>query len=795
MSTRRVTRSATAALKELEKNAAAADSFVDRHTEVAETVNEPLTGENQAASTKAKSASKKRAATTEMESAPKRKKATLPAAKPTEAVKAKPVKAAKKTKVIAKRGWTLPHGMGLALSTAEHTETVSGGAEALPSSTSAVGPVEATEANLTQMDQDNDVPLPDIDDTSLSTATIEPAAAQLDTFETPKRLTRGSVKKIVIVNSGGKSSNNDKAKTVDIDIKIDKSLADYRMRTKRGTTNKYGLTRGYSPYPNRTVPTPEQCEDVHRILVETHGAVTQPEKAGPPSITVAGCGEVPAVLDALCRTIISGNTLMAHADKAVEKLAEVYGVKKDGVGAGSIDWDAVWQAPKSKLINAIRVAGCPDRKAGHIKATLDMVREEQKARAHAHIEGALVPGAQNEDDHHKAVEVQKVVENYLSLEHVRDMTADEALTEFLRYPGIGVKTAACVMLFTLRFPCFAVDTHVHKFCKWLGWVPEKANDVDTFNHGEHMVPDHLKYALHQLFIRHGQDCFKCRKATKPGSDGWNEAPDCPLEHLLDRNKAAAEDEEDADAEEEQATEGGSDADYGTTKEKKPKRARGKKKGNTAKAKADTDDQEEDATEDEDQAENSTVESEKKPKRSKGKQGSTSKAQAGSNTTEAENKPKRGKAKKKVNTTKVTAEADDQVEHAAGDEGQAENSTVDAENRPKGGKGKKGGTSKAQADSTTIEAETPKRGQGKKGATLKANTGEPADSSTIEAETKPKRGNGKKKGSTQKANAGVDAQVERAVEDEGQAGNGTIGAETKPKRGKGKKNAKALKVED
>ncbi|KAH8907860.1 DNA glycosylase, partial [Coniochaeta sp. PMI_546] len=301
----------------------------------------------------------------------------------------------------------------------------------------------------------------------------------------------------------------------------DKSMADFRKKTKRGTANKYGLTRGYSPYPYRTVPTKEQCEEVHRILVETHGMVTQPTNAPPPSLEVAGCGEVPAVLDGLCRTLISGNTLMAHADKAIVKLAETYGVLKHGVGAGSIDWNAVWLEPKEKLVDAIRIAGCSDRKAGHIKAILEMVHKEQEARALAHM---------------MALEVQKAVDDYLSLEHVRAMTADEALTEFLRFPGIGVKTAACVVLFTLRFPCFAVDTHVHKFCKWLGWVPEKASDIDAFNHGEHMVPDHLKYALHQLFIRHGQDCFKCRKNTKPGSDGWNEAPDCPLEHLLDRNK-------------------------------------------------------------------------------------------------------------------------------------------------------------------------------------------------------------------------------------------------------------------
>lgn len=122
---------------------------------------------------------------------------------------------------------------------------------------------------------------------------------------------------------------------------------------------------------------------------------------------------------------------------------------------------------------------------------------------------------------------------------MHSMTKDEAMAKFVSYPGIGIKTAACVTLFCLRMPCFAVDTHVHKFCRWLGWVPENADPDNCFRHGDFMVPDHLKYGLHQLFIRHGQVCFKCRKATKPGTKDWKEAPDCPLEHLLDRSKDEA----------------------------------------------------------------------------------------------------------------------------------------------------------------------------------------------------------------------------------------------------------------
>jgi endonuclease III len=295
----------------------------------------------------------------------------------------------------------------------------------------------------------------------------------------------------------------------------------FRIMVKRGKDNPYGLTPGFSPYPYRRVPTPEACEEVHRILTELHGEVKQPEKMPAASLEVAGCGEVPCVLDALLRTLISGNTTMALADAAIENLAQHYGLRQEGTGAGSINWDKVRLSSHQELIQVIKVSGNGPKRSHHIKQILDMVYEENIERAKMQAS----PG--------------KTTQNLLSLDHMHGMTKDEAMAKFVSYPGIGIKTAACVTLFCLRMPCFAVDTHVHKFCRWLGWVPEKADPDNCFRHGDFMVPDHLKYGLHQLFIRHGQLCFKCRKATKPGTKDWNEAPDCPLEHLLDRNKDEA----------------------------------------------------------------------------------------------------------------------------------------------------------------------------------------------------------------------------------------------------------------
>ncbi|KAJ9133463.1 DNA glycosylase [Coniochaeta hoffmannii] len=617
MSTRRITRSATGALKERDKNTPAV-TIHDANS----------------------APTKKRTASTKAESAPKRMKAALSAAKPAKA-------ATKPKATIVKRGWALPHGMGSGELTAENNGTSSGDAGQASSSTAAVQPLVENNTSLRQADEINDTPIPDNVDISDSKVVTEPPATEVCSAEQPKRLKRQATKHInyaedtpipdnaditaivvPLASTAGKADTPEvskrptrrAAKTVksedavessasmaeNIDSETNKADPDFKPRNKRGTTNKYGLTRGYSPYPHRTVPTPEQCEEVHRILVETHGAVIQPRKVPPPSITVAGCGETRSVLDALLRTRISANTLMDNADRAVEQLAKTYGIAQYGVGTGSIDWNAVRLGSMEKLTQAIRVAGTAKLKAGHIKTILDMVHDEQKARAHALVDGVPIPGAENEDDGQKALEVMKAVDDYLSLEHMRAMTTDEAIDEFVKYPGIAVKTAACVILFCLQMPCFAVDTHVHKMCKWLGWVPEKANETDTFNHGEHMVPDHLKYALHQLFIRHGQDCFKCRKNTKPGTKAWDKAPECPLEHLLVRNKTMAKGSED-EGEEEEAS-GGEGKAEGPTK-KKPKRAKGKKKA----SKVET--EEEAAAGGEEGAKNDTKH---KPKRSRGK---------------------------------------------------------------------------------------------------------------------------------------------------------------------------------
>ncbi|KAL8819138.1 MAG: hypothetical protein Q9223_002364 [Gallowayella weberi] len=314
-------------------------------------------------------------------------------------------------------------------------------------------------------------------------------------------------------------------------------------KAQKKKANPYGLTPGVSPFPGWPHPTAEECQQVNDLLSALHGTVKAPEKIPEPSATIAGCGKVPSVLDALIRTLLSAATSGTNSSRAFQGLVEEYGTKKTGLGKGSVDWDAVRRSDVSRVFNAIKSGGLADVKSKKIKLILDMVYEENQARRKAFVEAreendagkaaAIAPkGAKYESDEAKAVEIKGADEDVLSLDYLHSMPSQDSFNHMLRYPGIGVKTASCVTMFCLRRPSFAVDTHVFRLCQWLGWVPEKANRDTTFMHCEVMVPDELKYSLHQLLIQHGKKCGRCRAITGESSEGWGAG--CVIDHLVKR---------------------------------------------------------------------------------------------------------------------------------------------------------------------------------------------------------------------------------------------------------------------
>ncbi|OOF92615.1 hypothetical protein ASPCADRAFT_408124 [Aspergillus carbonarius ITEM 5010] len=305
--------------------------------------------------------------------------------------------------------------------------------------------------------------------------------------------------------------------------------------TKSKKTNQYSLTPGTTPFPDWTRPTPEECEEVNRLLATVHGEIVAPTTIPEPSLTVTGCGEVPSVLDALIRTLLSGATTGNNSAMAFNGLVQKFGIVEEGIGKGSVNWEAVRQAPLKDVFEAIKRGGLADVKSKKIKAILDMVYQENQERRDMLVKGS--PGAPPEllqkPDNGKQYEIACADQNFLSLNHLHSLATEDAMGELVKYPGIGPKTAACVLLFCLQRPCFAVDTHIFRICKWLNWVPpDKATEITAFSHLEVRIPNHLKYSLHQLFIRHGKSCPRCRAITGQSSAGWEKG--CVIDHLVKR---------------------------------------------------------------------------------------------------------------------------------------------------------------------------------------------------------------------------------------------------------------------
>ncbi|KAJ3033592.1 hypothetical protein HK097_004790 [Rhizophlyctis rosea] len=89
------------------------------------------------------------------------------------------------------------------------------------------------------------------------------------------------------------------------------------------------------------------------------------------------------------------------------------------------------------------------------------------------------------------------------------------MEELMQFDGVGPKTASCVLLFCLRRPSFAVDTHVFRITKALGWVPKEAGREEAHRHLDVRVPEELMYGLHVLLIKHGKTCTNCAARGKP----------------------------------------------------------------------------------------------------------------------------------------------------------------------------------------------------------------------------------------------------------------------------------------
>jgi endonuclease III len=181
-----------------------------------------------------------------------------------------------------------------------------------------------------------------------------------------------------------------------------------------------------------------------------------------------------APIDELILTVLSQNTNDRNRDVAWARLRERFQ-----------SWDAVRDAPVAEIEDAIRPGGLAPTKAVRIKQILEALGEDDLCW----LEEA-------------------------PLEEARDYLCD--------LPGVGRKTAACVLLFSFGRPEVPVDTHVYRVASRLGLIRAGASFDEAHDEMLRLVDPDDAYEVHVLLIRHGRRTCTAREPS---------CAECPLRRM------------------------------------------------------------------------------------------------------------------------------------------------------------------------------------------------------------------------------------------------------------------------
>jgi endonuclease III len=215
---------------------------------------------------------------------------------------------------------------------------------------------------------------------------------------------------------------------------------------------------------DRNNATPRRVRTILARLEKRYGRLDPPRSTEP--------------LDELILTVLSQHTSDINADRAFKALTSVFPT-----------WDDVVEAPTKKVADSIRSGGLADSKAPRIQAILEEIHRR---------------------------------EGLFDLSVLKAMREDDARHYLTSLPGVGPKTAAVVLSFSLGRDAIPVDTHVHRVSTRLGLIPPKtsAEKADRILHD--LVPDGLRTPLHVALIRLGRET--CKAPTPRCSQ-------CPLSDL------------------------------------------------------------------------------------------------------------------------------------------------------------------------------------------------------------------------------------------------------------------------
>lgn len=163
----------------------------------------------------------------------------------------------------------------------------------------------------------------------------------------------------------------------------------------------------------------------------------------------------------LVLTILSQNTSDTNRDVAYA-----------GLRARFDSWAEVRDAPTADLEESIRRGGLAPTKAPRIQAVLSEIGDP------------------------------------IDLDWLREADRDEAISYLTGLPGVGRKTAACVMIFSFDRPEIPVDTHVHRVGGRLALFRANASFDEAHDEMIRITPSEDAYEFHMNLITHGRT--RCR---------------------------------------------------------------------------------------------------------------------------------------------------------------------------------------------------------------------------------------------------------------------------------------------
>ncbi len=176
-------------------------------------------------------------------------------------------------------------------------------------------------------------------------------------------------------------------------------------------------------------------------------------------------------LSVLVQTILSQNTSDANSWPAFDRLRSTFR-----------SWEELASADVGDIESAIRTSGL-----GRIKAT----RIRQALKEIIQSRGAL------------------------DLDFLAELPVDEAGEWLKQLPGVGDKTANCVLLFALGRPALPVDTHIFRVAARLGLLPPRATLQEAHKILGKMVSGKDVYDFHVLTIGHGRKTCTAQRPSCP----------------------------------------------------------------------------------------------------------------------------------------------------------------------------------------------------------------------------------------------------------------------------------------